>query len=366
MEELRALASTGLIADFVENPPFSLSTEYVSGVSLRIDEFWLYWERAYLWPQIGYPLPYHTPHPVPHRELRTFYGARHDFTPRPPTWSAYCRRKGYPIDDAHPVTVVAILRAPFDQKLLGDAPRAIGAHPIVYEYRPEAVGYALAPGDFIGCTGEGTLGGFLWNTSESSYQAMSCAHVLGESGRAYSPRPNVFGTRTEIGSVTFSLLPVASGMKCNRAIQPDAPVIDLALVTVDAGTATLLTIPDIGRVAADSAIANMDQNDPVWFFGQKSQGVQAKTAELNIWKELKINCTPTCFSDLFVIDHPSYPYIGTNLARPGDSGAWIVTQSMGTVTWDGMLIGGDGLRAYCCFAENIMKTLAKQPLTLPP
>jgi hypothetical protein len=245
-------------------------------------------------------------------------------------------------------------------------PSGSGGAPIVYEYRPEAVGYVLTPGDFIGCTGEGTLGGFLWNTSELSYQAMSCAHVLGQGGRAYSPRLNVSGARTEIGSVTFSLPPVAAGiMKCNRAIQPNAPVIDLALVTVDAGTQTLLAIPDIGRVATDTAIANMDQNDPVRFFGQKSQGVQAKTAELNIWKELEINYTRTCFSDLFVIDHPSYPYIGTSLAQPGDSGAWIVTQSRGTVTWDGMLIGGDGIRAYCCFAENIMNALAGQPLILP-
>jgi hypothetical protein len=50
MEELRNLAIDGLIADFVENPPYFLTTEHVSGVSLRIDAFWLRWERAVRWP----------------------------------------------------------------------------------------------------------------------------------------------------------------------------------------------------------------------------------------------------------------------------------------------------------------------------
>lgn len=360
MEELRDLASDGLIADFIENPPRILSTENVSGVSLHIDDFWLRWSRVTRWP----PYPYHSGIPT-WRDMRTYFGARHDFIQKPPNWGDYCNRKGYP-RDAHPVTVIVILRDPYDPKRFPDVPRSIDKHPIIYEHRPEAVGYLLTPGDFLACAGEGTLGGFLWNTNDSTYQAMSCAHVLGAAvARAYSPEPGIFTSKSEIGSVTFWDMPSASTGKCNRKIQPYAPVVDLALVTVDSATATSISVPGLGRVTADTAIANMDQDDPVDFVGYKSGHVKAKTAEFNIWKELKINGVATCYSDLFVIDHVNYPYIATSLAKPGDSGAWIASTSGAAVWWDGMLIGGDGIRAYCCFAENIMAKLAGEPLILP-
>jgi hypothetical protein len=53
------------------------------------------------------------------------------------------------------------------------------------------------------------------------------------------------------------------------------------------------------------------------------------------------------------------------LAKPGDSGAWIVNTSGGITGWDGLLIGGDGTNAYCSYAENIMNTLDKN-LIVPP
>ena len=363
MEELRDLASVGVIADFVERPPIALSTENVSGVSLRIDDFWLRWERVTRWLPYFYPGPY--PGPLNRRDLRTYFGVRHDFAQKPPKWGDYCKRKGYPWD-AHPVTVVVVLRAPYDPNRFLDAPHFVGQHPIIYEHRPEAVGYLLTPGDFLACAGEGTLGGFLWNTSDSTYQAMSCAHVLGTAmARAYSPEPNVFNSKTEIGSVTFCDMPGPSTGKCNRKIQPNAPVVDVAMVTVDQATAASISLPGLGRVTVDTPIADMDQDDPVDFVGYKSRHVQAKTAELSVWKELQINGVATCYSDLFVIDHVNYPYIGTSLAKPGDSGAWIVSTAGAAVRWDGMLIGGDGIRAYCCFAENIMAKLAGQPLIFP-
>jgi hypothetical protein len=263
------------------------------------------------------------------------------------------------------VTIIVILRAPFDPKRFPDAPRSVGPHPIFYEHRPEAVGYLLAPGDFLGCAAEGTLGGFLWNTNDSTYQAMSCAHVLGPIGRAYSPQPNIFGSKTEIGRVTYCAMPTSPSTNCNRKIQPNAPVVDLALVTIDGGMATSIQVPGVGKITSDTPIADMDQDDQVVFVGQKSGHTPAKVAEMNIWKELKINGAPTCFSDLFVIDHLIYPYIASNLAQPGDSGAWVTSVSGATASWDGMLIGGDGIRAYCCFAENIMSTLSTEPLILP-
>ena len=86
-----------------------------------------------------------------------------------------------------------------------------------------------------------------------------------------------------------------------------------------------------------------------------------------MWKEIKIQGVPVCFGDLFVLDHPTHQYITTSVAKPGDSGAWVINTSGGVVAWDGMLIGGDGVRAYCSYSENIMNTLtnANQPLALP-
>jgi hypothetical protein len=125
--------------------------------------------------------------------------------------------------------------------------------------------------------------------------------------------------------------------------------------------------PTVGKISGISPIGSIGQNDPVNFVGYASSHVNAVVSELNIWKEIKISNSPVCFGDLMVLDHPSYNYITVSLAKPGDSGAWVVNTSNNVATWDGMLIGGDGIRAYCCFSENIMNTLtlANQPLVLP-
>jgi hypothetical protein len=379
MEELRNLARGELIGDFIDNPPVPLSTENVSGVSLRIDDYWLGWTHIN-WSHRFYPAPF-PPQWISsslanvQRALRTFRGTRYLFSIKPLDWTTHCIQKGYPIKDAHPVTIVVILRKPFDPKLFAEVPRILGPHPIIYEYRPEAIGYAVSCGDYIGGAAEGTVGGFLFNTRDLSYHGMSCAHVLGtvagpnqSPSRAYSPKPNVFGARTEIGTVTFSRYPLTSlGAKCNNRLQLNAPVIDLALVEVDGGTHVNVSVSNAGRVSSVSRIASLGQDDPVTFFGYQSSQVNAIIAEANIWKEIKIQGVPTCFGDLFVLDHPTHQYITTNVAKPGDSGAWIINTSGGIVSWDGMLVGGDGVRAYCCYSENIMNTLtnANQPLALP-
>jgi hypothetical protein len=193
MEELRQLAQGELIGGFVENPPYPLSLENVSGVSLRIDDYWLSWHQ-YNSTLRSIPIS-----PISQRAMRTFAGTRYDFTVKPPNWSEHCKQRGYRIADAHPVLVVVILRKPLDRQLFADAPWSVGPHPIVYEHRPEAVGYSVNCGDFIGCSGDGTVGGFLWNSSDMTYHGMSCAHVLGpvanpgqSPARAHSPRPNIF------------------------------------------------------------------------------------------------------------------------------------------------------------------------------
>lgn len=362
MEELRALARGGTIGGFVDDPPFPLGVENVSGVSLRVDAYWLRW----FWAPLRRPYGLHRRGSY---EERAFHGVRYDFGARPPQWKAHCRDRGYP-GDAHPVTVVVMLRRPPTPGMLAEAPRSVGPHPVVYELRPPAAGYSLDAGGFVGGDDEGTLGGFLQHSGTLAYYAVSCAHVLCRSpaasapARVYSPKPGAFGARTEVGTVRFSAYPSATGGKCNRFVT-GAPSVDVAVAEVDGQVVVNTGIPRIGAPSSIAAIQDIGQEDPVRFYGHKSRRRAARVAEATLWKELSIDGVAVCFSDLFAIEHPSYNHLTRSLARGGDSGAWVVDTSGGTAVWYGMLIGGDGVRAYCCYAENVMSQLSSHSLVLP-
>jgi hypothetical protein len=364
MQELRALARGPLIGGFISDPPSLLGLENVSGASLRIDEYWLHWFWA-TWQDL---------HPRSRSawfqyERRAFFGAKYTFTDKPPRWTTHCRERGYP-KDAHPVSVVVIMRRPLSRDLLADAPRSIGPHPVVYEHRPPAAGYSLDAGGFVGGHDEGTLGGLLQHSGNRAYYLVSCAHVLGQlpnappPPRVYAPKPRTLATRTEVGSISFSAYPSPSAGKCNRFVT-GAATVDVAVAEVDAGVVVNTAIPRAGTPSSVAAIASIGQGDVVSFHGYKSGHVAAKVSEASIWKSLAIGGAPVCFSDLFVIDHPQHIYITQSLAQPGDSGAWVVNTSGGTTAWYGMVIGGDGVRAYCCYAENVMNELAPHSLVLP-
>jgi hypothetical protein len=309
-----------------------------------------------------------------------FHGLRYNFDLRPGDWVDHWARKGYsyhdepPVPGAHPVLIIIILRRPLKEIFLfGDYPRNLGPHPIIYEHRPEATGYSLKSGDYIGATYAGTLGGFLWHKNDLTYHGLSCAHVLGDvssavkANRAYSPKPNVFGAKTEIGNVTWSEMPPSpSTTKCNSRTDPNAPTIDAAFAELDANIIPTLAFPGAGKIAQWTLVANMGQGDPGSFSGYSSGTVQAKIKEATIWKELTINGSAYCFKDIFVLEDSVFHYIASSLAQPGDSGAWIINTTAGVVTWDGMLIGGDGQLAYCCYAENIMAALPDKDILLPP
>jgi hypothetical protein len=376
VQELRELANGELIGNFVEDPPYGLSIENVSGVSLRIDEYWLAWNRAR-------PLAFGLPpfEPIPQRTSRTFLGARYDFNDRPPDWDSYCTRKGYfgagaltYMTTVHPVLVVVILRRPLGEIFQkGDFPRHVGPHPIVYDHRPDAEAYALRSGDFLGAEAEGTLGGFLWNKRDGAYNAVSCAHVLGKESvggsrnRAYSPKPGALGGKVEIGDVIWSEMPKAvSSTKCNSRTDPNAPTIDAACVVMDSTVTPNLASSWSGKITQHTPIAHMGQGDAASFYGNVSKHVRAKIKEVTIWKEIKVGKTSYCFKDIFVLEDTIFHYVAADLAKKGDSGAWVVNTSAGFASWDGMLVGGDGQNAYCCYAENIMNAMPDKDLILPP
>lgn len=366
MRELRRLAAeSGPIANFVEDPPYPLNRETMSGMSLRIDRYWLRW----WWARFGVPWGVWGL-----RTHRDWFDARHisfDFDGRPEDWERYCENRGFE-GNAHPVALIVILRHPPQWKALSNI-RAAGEHPILFEHRPPAVGYALQGGDFIGADDVGTLGGFLWSAREQAHYAVTCAHVLGNhppgsATKAYSPSTKSTANRRHIGQIAHSLVPSAGGGKCNRRIQPGAPEVDFGLVEIDSSVALDAHHPSAGKITRVADLGDLGQDDFVEFHGFKSGAVQARIKECNIWKEIDINNMPVCFSDLFVIEDRSYNYVNSALAQAGDSGAWIVHSSDGLVSWDGMLIGGSGQDVYVCYAEHVLAkaSAAIGALTLPP
>lgn len=124
-----------------------------------------------------------------------------------------------------------------------------------------------------------------------------------------------------------------------------------------------------------TSISSMNPRDPVKFNGQTSHLTAGELDALCLWHEIDLPDpanpgahTSHCFGDIFSLCTPRPWYVNTALARPGDSGAWVVCDSRGVLGWDGMIMAGDGAHAYACFAENIMAyAQASNPnLILPP
>jgi hypothetical protein len=355
MNELRDLAREGLIADFADKPPYSLANEEMTGLSLRVDDYWLAW----YWHRYHFGHPWGSP--TDQRVARTHYGHRYDFSQRPDDWLDRCKKKGM-LREAHPVAIIVILRNEQRNGLPEEWPRFVGEHPVIYEHRPEAILQALASGDSVLGASSGTLGGYLWRASDGRHFALSCAHVFGQGSAS-----TVHAGSAYVGSVVESHFPPASTGKCNNRIQ--GPVssrsVDVAVADLAGSPSIQITIPKVGKLAAQTSIAQIGQGDLVTLTGATSGTLSAKVKECNIWKEMKLNGTSHCFGDLLVIEDVFFHYIASQFTKAGDSGAWVVSTAAGHASWDAMLIAGDGANAYCSYAENIMAIIDSQ-LTIPP
>ncbi len=356
MQELRTLAIDGTIAQFAEQPLFDPGV--VTGMSLRIDAYWLSWFEAEFW-RLG---PW--PSPLPQRVARVHFGRGYDFEQRPRDWSDYCRSKKLS-EHAHPVSVVVILRSVPPSGVPETWPRMVGSHPVIYEYRPEAQLQALSPGDAVKGGLTGTLGGYLWRTTDGQHFALSCAHVFNAS--TASTGSSVYAGGSYIGNVVESHFPPPSSAKCNRKIQTTTTSgnLDVGVADLVSSPVMHLSVPHAGKVATVTSIAQLGQSDPVILTGAVSGTLHGKIKECNIWKELTFNGSKYCFSDLLVIEDTTHHYVASAFTKDGDSGAWVVNTTGGHVSWDAMHIAGDGANSYCCYAENIMAAIDPN-LSLPP
>lgn len=306
--------------------------------------------------------------------ISSFARVRFDTGFRPPGWFDHCRLMGYP-ENAQPIVIKVILKSREPERK-GDLPRSYEGYPIIYEVRPSCEGYAsVSP--LLGASSVrrgasikakfddsfGTLGGFLTDRDNGSVFLVSCCHVLGMPGTAVlAPgRPGFWSRPKEVGEViTADLPPCEDGQRIGRR-HPRAGLSG-ALGTVDFALARLeerVSIRPFREVSEVplSVNQNMVQGEEVHFVAARSGLVRAEIGSLCLNYEITIRGSPRWFRDLFELKHIHPYYFNLRLAKPGDSGAWIVSTLRPSPAWDGMLIGGDGAQAYCCFADNLLSRL---------
>jgi hypothetical protein len=342
----------------------------VRGALLELDRFWI---EAYLWQQFPW-YAWAAPSPYNWNFLNSGYLLQHsslfspfnwDFAFKPEGWENHCKAMGY--STGKPIIIRVILR--HKQFVTASWPRAYQDYSIVYEYRPPIRAASLlsvfskrlrsSRAISIGRSNPntaGTLGGYLRDLNGRSY-LVSCHHVLGPAGtEVYSPGPYEGRQSSSVATVTLAELPPRSmeGKDCNFFAVPTAARLDLAVAELHANASEL-----VPEKCADGVRdpAKMNPYQPVIFCAKESGRVEAQLTGVTIWHELLFEDSsgayfPYCFGTLFEMSDR----FGGNgaLARPGDSGAWVIDEVGGMRLWNGMLIARLGSRAYGCYAKFIL------------
>jgi hypothetical protein len=346
--------------------------ESIQGVILEYDTFWLRYVKEHLQAyRLGYP--WHHFHPEEYSDwVRWWTEAIEGLTEkperlRPPFWNDYCRMNGIG-EGAGPVIIRFILRDPKALDEFNDNLRVLPGFEVRAEVRPQCRAYAVATppirrvkrsassiGVAVPTRTSGTLGGVLRDRAQS--YLISCAHVLtdtvGTDVFIPSPLPRA-GSAKRVATVSYGTMPpaIASGVRCNNQSSPEASV-DATAAEVDKAVSIPSSVYPV--VNAVRPINTIWQGDNVWFTGARSGQVKAQIGGLCLWYEIEMSPGHLrCFGNIFEVKPPKPWYLNTNLARPGDSGAWILGPDSTFIDWNGMLIGGDGATVYCTFAEKIM------------
>lgn len=339
-------------------------SEHIRGVQLYFDEYWLEayllmmaqnFHKTMMWPY-GF-----------HAGIFSYAAKYLDWKPdlnyRPYGWDAHCRARGFR-ENSHPIIIRLILRDPNMTFKQLDLINQFQDFPLVYQYRPRCDAYAsqlLRSGDCIGQESPdsaGTLGGFLEDSSGKQF-LISCAHVVhGDETRVYRPGPADSSLKDQVAVVRYSRhpQPTPQGRNCNSRSMISGSNVDLACAEIDDGYFSVVH-PKTGLITDINDITYIVQGMPVSFIGKTTGHRDAQVGAVCIWYEIEFNKVPHCFSDIFEITHPKPYYLNTNLARPGDSGAWITSHEYFCTSWNGILIGGDGAQAYACYSENVMNEL---------
>lgn len=339
----------------------------VQGVSVAYDGYWLAFalsQMARRWtPDYCY---YSRSLHIESSDYEDWF--RHSLTNfRPPDWDGYCETRGYR-KGSQPIIIKILLRQ-FPAENI-ELPGSWENNPIVYVPEPPCIAFAQAlnNGDELGQSGPdtlGTLGGILQHRN-GTYYLTTAAHVLPSKLDVAAPSPRSFTASwfSKLAALTRSCrtarvatyvdgeLP-APATKCNSRSAPNAVSVDIALCAIDSAVVSLGS-PLNNGLSRWSTIADMTPGDPVAFCGARTPHGQAVIADATLWRDVDVGGQMRCYGDIFAIEPRQKVYINTNLAQPGDSGAWIVYDGNDPLrAFDGTLIGGAGSRVYCSYAENV-------------
>ena len=353
------------LRDFIRG---RLDTQRVRGLHLDVDRYWLAWLHRHVHPYWD---------DVFFRELEWQSGD--DLLKlRPPGWEEHCFNSGY-YKEASPILVRIIFRSPKDLRARGDLPSHYQNYPIVYESRPPAVGIGdddstmCHGGDSIGRRGPdtaGTLGGFLRAINSGTDYLVSCAHVLGGYGEdVYTPGPAdtksgflkrirswVWRTRVaQIARVRYAQLPQPNKEEgCNNETHPNQNSIDVALAEPHSSAQIQASYGEIAKPQALTPSRAMKSGARLLFVAKNHRRVDCEGGSYCIYHELNIQNQTRCFGDIFTVTWPTPWYFNTTIAKPGDSGSWVLRLAGRLVSWDGMIVACDGATAYACYADNIL------------
>lgn len=349
-----------------------VGNEALQGVHLGMDPLWAAWIRQRPWHPLyglGWADRGESPeltdwfHPLTLDQLHS---------KPPPGWEAHCAARGLSPKSSPLIFKVIFRDDPgfWERRLkLPDTFETVnGYFQVVSEVRPP-VRALCQPGDSIGPAQpgvHGTLGGILVDARTREPYLVTCAHVC-SAGSIHSPGKK--GNQEPlVANVVHSVLPpVNTENGCNRCSHPKVAPLDLAIARLTPQQAYLAQIQKTSRPHTLTPIKAMKSDQAVFFLGNVSGLVDAELGELCIYHEILIGGKPHCFGDIFTLTPQRPWYLNTDLAKGGDSGAWITRLVDGFISWDGMLIGGDGIHGYASFASNILESCqsAGLPLVLP-
>jgi hypothetical protein len=353
MQLLREFSRQEGLALFLDENTSRLA-DNVQGVRVGYDEYWLAFVLTSLehrWSPDWWSCQSRTRHLMWPRYHDWFRDAINEV--RPPAWDAYCETRGYR-RGAQPIIIKVLLRTSLTRNL--DLPTAWENNPIVYIPEPPCVAFtqSLNTGDELGQGGPdtlGTLGGILQHRNGTFYLT-TAAHVLPNRLDVVAPSPTQSKRATKIGMYIDGDLP-APAAKCNNRSAPNAVSVDIALCEVDPAVISL-GAPLNNGLSRWSMIADMTSGDAVAFCGTRTPHGQALINDTTLWRDVDVGGQMRCYGDMFTIQPRHKVYINTNLAQPGDSGAWIVYDGTDPLrAFDGTLIAGAGSLVYCSYAENI-------------
>jgi hypothetical protein len=299
----------------------------------------------------------------------------------PSRWESVCAAADLPSNLSPIYVVIYVSTDPAEFRDQHQVPEVFGQnrYAIYIEYRqPYVATYdrinhrPFMPGG-ISVSGDGkktagTLGGYLKANGTSDEYLLSCYHVLCDGGGTIAVQRGrgdggTIPTDT-VGNISYVVpLYPATGFTFSHPYH----CVDVAAALISKTGAKADPVLRILRMVVryTKPIAQINLGDPVLFIGKESDRRDAKVYRYVARVKWQWNNNVYNFGDVFEIEPLHYTYFG-KLAVPGDSGSWVVREKEDRpeqLEAYGVVFGGSGLYALCCFMENVFLELNKVSAT---